>query len=370
MRGATVKRGKTWSAVYDETTPDGKRKQRWKGGFPTQKEAQAYLHSVLPKIGDGTYVAPSELTLGQYLVDEWLPAIAGTIRPLSLTSYTSVIKHRIVPRIGHLRLQGLSGGHLNAFYAELEKAGLSVASRRLTHAVISRALRDAVRWEKTTRNAADAADPPATAETRATAWTAGELSRFLGHVEADRWFPIWRLAAMTGMRRGELLGLTWFALDLENASLRVDQQLVPTRGGLSFGPPKSKRSRRTIALDQETVEILKRHREAQLLERQLAGETYADADLVFATEAGTPINPTRLTEWFLARRKAAGILTGTLHILRHTCATLALTEGIPLHVVAARLGDRPETILRAYAHLLPSSDVEAAERVAALVSSR
>ncbi len=370
MRGATIRRGRTWSAVYDERDQDGNRKQRWKGGFATQREAQTFLNSVLPKIADGSYVPPSQVTLGEYLVDEWLPAIAGRHRPLTVTSYNTVVRSRIVPRIGHLRLQGLGPGHLNSLYAELEREGLSGSTRRQTHNVLSAALKDAVRWEKTSRNVAAAADSPAVSETRATAWTAKELGRFLAHVETDRWFPLWRLAALSGMRRGELLGLTWFALDLEGGSLRVDQQLVPTRGGVTFGPPKSKRSRRRIKLDTETVAILKQHRESQLLERQLAGEAYTDADLVFAWATGTPIAPSRLTSRFRELRKAAGLTTGSLHILRHTYATLALSDGIPLHIVAVRLGDRAETVLRTYAHLLPTSDEEAAERVAALVSSR
>lgn len=149
--------------------------------------------------------------------------------------------------------------------------------------------------------------------------------------------------------------------------LTVDQQLVPTRGGVSFGPPKSKRSRRTIALDSETVETLRQHREAQLLERAFAGEAYVDNDLVFADELGCPIYPQRLTEAFLRQRKAAGLPSGSLHVLRHTHATLALTLGVPVHVVAAGIGDRPETVLRVYAHLLPQSDVEAAQQVAALI---
>ena len=169
------------------------------------------------------------------------------------------------------------------------------------------------------------------------------------------------------MRRGELLGLTWQWLDLEGGTLRVEQQLVPTRGGVTFGPPKSKRSRRSVALDAETVEALRSHREAQLLERAFAGEAYVDRDLVFADELGGPIHPQRLTEWFGRHRKAAGLMSGTLHVLRHTHATLALTDGIPLHVVAGRIGDRPETVLKTYAHLLPQSDVEAAEQVAGLL---
>jgi integrase len=169
------------------------------------------------------------------------------------------------------------------------------------------------------------------------------------------------------MRR-ELLGVTWRCLDLEGARLSVEQQLVPTAGGCTFGPPKSSRSRRTIALDADTVAALRAHREAQLLERAFAGEAYVDADLVFANELGGSIRPQRLTEWFGKRRKAAGIPTGTLHVLRHTAATLALTEGVPVHIVATRLGDDPNTVLSTYAHLLPQSDELAAERVAALLA--
>jgi integrase len=370
MRGHVRKRGDSWSVVYDEGRGgDGKRVQRWKGGFATRKEAQAFLTRVLSSLGDGSYVQPSKATAREYLVDEWLPAIAGTVRPLTLTQYASIVNGRILPRLGHLRLQALTGAHLNALYRELEEAGLSPASRRLTHAVLSRSLRDAVRWGKLVRSPAAAADPPAAPESRATAWTAKELGRFLAHVEGDRLYALWRLAATSGMRRGELLGATWLALDLDSATLKIEQQLVPTRGGVTFGPPKSKKSRRTIALDAETVEALRQHREAQLLERAFAGEAYGDHDLVFCDELGGPIYPQRLGEGFTRLRKAAGLTTGTLHITRHTHATLALTNGVPLHVVAARLGDRPETILRTYAHLLPQSDVEAAEQVAALIES-
>jgi integrase len=209
--------------------------------------------------------------------------------------------------------------------------------------------------------------PPSRARSPAKAWTAGEVSRFLEHVADDRLHGLWRLAATTGMRRGELAAVTWRALDLEGTRLHVDQQILPTRGGTSFGPPKSARCRRTIALDPETVDILRRHRETQLLERTVAGDAYKDHDLVFCDELGDPYRPERLTEWFGRHRERAGIPTGTLHTLRHTAATLALTSGVPVHIVAARLGDDPNTVLSTYAHLLPQSDEMAAERVAAAI---
>ncbi len=364
MTGHVHKRGASWTVVYDEPSPDGKRRQRSRGGFATKREAQRYLTDALGRIDASTYSSPSKLTLGAFLLDEWMPAIEATLRPLSVERYRSVIRLYVVPQIGATRLQALSGGHLNGLYADLERAGLSVATRRLVHAVLGRALRDAERWGRVPRNVARQADPPSRGASRATAWTAGELRRFLDQVREDRWFALWRLAATTGMRRGELAGLTWRALDLDAARLSVEQQLVPTRGGATFGPPKSSRSRRTVALDAATVEPLRAHRAAQLVERSLAGDGYVDQDLVFADALGGPIHPQRLTQWFAAHRKAAGLTSGSLHILRHTSATLALTAGVPVHIVAARLGDDAKTVLSTYAHLLPQSDELAAERIA------
>jgi integrase len=369
MRGHVHKRGESWTAVFDEGHDEhGKRRQRTKGGFHTKRDAQRFLRDALSGIEAGSYAQPSKTTLAEYLIGEWLPAVESTLRPTSFDTYRMVVRSRINPNIGHLKLQALSGGHLNGLYATLEQNGLAVSSRRVTHAVLHRSLRDAVRWGRLTRNPADMADPPSRSSTRVTAWTAGELGRFLEHVRDDRLSALWRLAGTTGMRRGELAGLAWRCLDLENARLTVEQQLVPTTGGSRFGPPKSARSRRTIALDPETVDVLCRHRETQLLERDFAGDAYADHDLVFCDELGGPIRPPRLTQRFGILRKQAGIPVGTLHVLRHTCATLMLTAGVPVHIAAARLGDKPDTVLNVYSHLLPQSDELAAERVAAALS--
>jgi integrase len=367
MRGSTRKRGKTWTAYWDLSADvqTGERRQTSKGGFRTQKTAQQHLATVVVQVGEGTYVAPSKTPFARFLADEWLPGIKATVRPLSHTRYERIVKTYIVARdIGSVPLSGLSPGHFNGLYAELDRDGLSVATRRLTHAVLRRSLNDAVRWGKLARNPATAADPPSAERTRVESWQPNELRRFLAHVADDRLFALWRLAATTGMRRGELLGVPWRSVNLEAGSLRVEQQLIPTKGGATFGPPKSRSSERTISLDPVTVQALRRHRDAQLLERGLAGPAYEDNDLMFADQLGRPVHPQRLTERFARHRKAAGIPVGSLHVLRHTAATIALTNGIPLHVVAARLGDDPKTILATYAHLLPHSDAEAAAVVA------
>ena len=163
------------------------------------------------------------------------------------------------------------------------------------------------------------------------------------------------------MRRGELLGLTW------RFPARPSSSSSFPRAAASASDHRSRAAHGARWVDEETVAALASHRDAQLAERDFAGEAYVDRDLVFADPLGGPIHPQRLSEWFVRHRKAAGVPSGTLHVLRHTAATLALTNGVPVHIVAVRLGDDPKTVLATYAHLLPQSDELAAEAVAALV---
>jgi integrase len=138
---------------------------------------------------------------------------------------------------------------------------------------------------------------------------------------------------------------------------------------VTITPLKTEASHRTVTLDGETTEWLERHREAQIAEKDAALGVYEDRDLLFADALGRPLNPQRVTEAFRAHRKAAGIRQGRLHDLRHSHATHLLTRGVPVHVVAARLGHSSPTItLGIYAHLLPTSDVEAAEKVGVLLA--
>ena len=376
MRGFVRKRGSTWTAYHDVHEYDANSgttlpKQRSKGGFATQRAAQAHLNSVLQKVEAGTYTEPSRQPLAEYLRAEWLPAISAQVRPLTSYRYERIVGAYIDKSdIAAMPLRSIAPGAVNALYAKLEPDGLSVATRRLVHAVLRRALGDAVRWEKLSRNPAALANAPALPSARAKAWTTSELRRFLAHAADDRLAALWRLGATTGMRRGELLGLKWEFVDLDVATLRVEQQLVPLKSGVGFGPPKSRRSRRTVALDSETVEALRRHQAAQLIEQSYAGAAYGHDDLVFADELGGPLRPATISDRFLTLRKGARISVGTMHVMRHTAATIALTEGVPLHVVAARIGDDPKTVLSNYAHLLPHSDSEAAQVVAAALADK
>lgn len=380
MRGSTRKhidkRGRTtWLAIWDAPpkidpeTGTGRRVQRSKSGFGTRKAAEAFLKTTTLAVEDGTYAEPSGEPLSVFL-RSWLKA-QTSVKPLTLSRYRQTIEGQIAPHaIGSMPLRQISPADVLAFLAELEQDGLAPSSHTAIFAVLKRALSDAVGWEKLSRSPASNVKAPSTGQTRVMAWTPTELNRFLAYVADDRLMALWRLGAMTGMRRGELCGLRWQDVDLEAGMLRVEQQALPTPGRVTFGSPKSKRSRRMITLDAETVEALREHRDRQLLEQALAGDLYEhELDLVFADELGRVTHPNTISNQFVVRRKAAGIPVGSVHVLRHTHATIALEARCPLHVVAARLGDRPETVLASYSHLLPTSDAAVVDAVVAALGS-
>jgi integrase len=312
---------------------------------------------MLGKRDRGEVIVQDKTPLADYLTT-WLTAREGELAPLSVTQYRSVIKNHLKPAtIGTMPI------------GDIRRA---TATRNVVHAVLSRALGDAVIDDLIHTNPCEGGRPRGdrTREPRKfTVWTDKELRSLLETVGEDRLSALWWVGVATGARWGELLGARWLDLDLERGTLTIAQQVTPTRGGVSIAPLKTKGSHRTIRLDPDTVAALTRHQGAQKVERSLAGDAYADHDLVFADELGRPLSPQSLTEAFGVLRKAAGIRPGRLHDLRHTSATHLLTAGVPVHIVSARLGhSSPMVTLSTYAHVLPRSDAQAAEVTAAVLA--
>jgi integrase len=370
MRGHVRKRGKTWCLVVDNgrDATTGRRRQKWFSGFRTRGEAEDALVTILGRVQRGENVDPDKTPLAVYL-KSWVEGRRGELAPLSVTQYLSVIRCHVDPHpIGGLPLSKVRKSHLRSFQRELEEKGLSPSSRNVVHAVIHKGLAEAVEDDLLAVNPADGAGAKAkrTGAARFTVWTKDELHSLLDVVEDDRLGALWRLAVATGARRSELLGCTWLGYDASVKHLTISQQVVPTRGGVTITPCKTSKSNRTVTLDADTVARLERHRNAQITEKDLAGiELYQDNDLIFADAIGRPINPQRISESFKKHRAAAGIRPGRLHDVRHTHASHLLTAGVPVHIVAARLGHSSPTItLSIYAHVLPKTDEQAADVIA------
>jgi integrase len=382
MRGTIVKKsnGRYYVATHFTDPETGKRKQRSHGGYRTKKEAQQALTEVLGSIDKGTFVTPSRRTVGSFLVDEWLPAKAAEVRPSTLHSYERITALHIVPKLGQVQLQDLTAPMLNAVYADLSTngrsdgtGGLSARSVRYAHTILRMALADAVRWGYLSRNVADQAMPPKSptlAERTLTTWDPVEVRAFLTHVHDDRLYASWLLAASTGMRRGEVLGLRWVDLDLANNRLEVRQQLTSLDYKLTFGPPKTKRGQRQVLLDAATITGLRAHRKRQAEERLAIGAGWTDTGLVFTRADGNPVHPDSFAQAFERHIKASGQRKIRFHDLRHTFATNALRAGVPPKVVSDILGHATVAFtMDTCTHAIPSMQADAVDLVANLVWS-
>ena len=379
MRGHVRKRGKRWCVVVDigRDPQTGKRRQRWHSGFQTRREAERALGEITHRLGQGEYVEPTRTTLAVFLED-WLASVHSRLRPSTWDSYKRNIDAHITPALGATPLQALTPTALNRLYADLlsggrrdGRGGLSPRTVRYCHTILRCALKDAVRWNLAARNVADSADPPRGAATRAKTmktWSAAELHNFLRHVEDERLYAALLLAATTGMRRGEILGLRWRDIDLSAARIAVRITLITIHNRLEWSTPKTERGRRSVALDPGTVDALRAHRARQAEERLAWGAAYHDHGLVFAKEDGTPIHPDYLTKLFDRKSRALGLPRIRLHDLRHTHATLALQAGIHPKIISERLGHSDITLtLNTYSHAIPALEERAATTIADLI---
>ena len=376
MRGSTKKRGSKWYIILDEgRAEDGRRRQRWISGFTTKAAAQARLTELLASAATGAYVPPSKNTVAGFMV-QWLDARRSQLRPSTMYGYAKIVRAYITPEIGTVALQRLTGARINAFYNTLLEHGRAAGKGALSartvghvHRVLRRAMRDAVRWRLLSTNPVDLADPPKAQATAMKVWTPEELRRFLASVQGDRLSALWTLAATTGARRAELLGLRWQDVNLDAGRLSIRQTLNDVGNRLVIGEPKTARSKRTISLDATTVDALREHRRRQNAEIMAFGRAdWPPHDLVFTTEIGEPVRPAWLTRTFQQRVKVAGVPKIRLHDLRHTCASLMLAAGIPAKVASERLGHAAIAItLDTYSHVMPAMEQDAADKVGAIV---
>ena len=199
-------------------------------------------------------------------------------------------------------------------------------------------------------------------------WTKEQLKAFLESVADERLSPLWHTIAMTGMRRGEAIGLRWSDVDLENGRLSVRRALIPINREVVVSEPKTIKGRRVIALDPGTVEVLKGQASRQLDEQKKWDEAWVETGLVFTLENGAALDPESVSRYWRQAVKKAMLPTIRLHDLRHTHATLALQAGVHPKVVSERLGHATVSItLDTYSHAIPAMQEEAAALIAGLV---
>jgi integrase len=324
----------------------------------------------------------------------WLPSVEASVRPSTFRSYRMHCEVYVVPRLGTIRLQNLSPDSIGAMYrdllddgkvhrakprikdgeeaapAEPLKRGLSPLTVRHTHAVLHRALRDAVKRQYLHRNPADAVDPPKVNDVHEMqVWTAEQAKAFLEATGSDRLNPLWRLMVDRGLRRSEACGLRWEDVDLEAGRLSVRRALVASGKALHVSEPKTKKGRRVLPLNAATVAALRQQAAQQADDAQEWSDTWADSGFVFTAQDGQPLHPARVSSLFDDAQKRAQVPRIRLHDLRHTCAVLHLKAGVHVKVVQELLGHATIAVtMDTYSHVLPGMQEEAAERIAELLA--
>lgn len=328
---------------------DANGKRRYISG-ETKTGVQRRLRELLADRDKGIAYDSENLTVGDYL-DRWLRAAKGSVRPRTWQRSEEVVRLHLKPTIGHHRLDKLNAMQVQAVYGQKLEEGLSPRTVEIVHATLHKALGQAVRWLLVPRNVAEAATPPRQGRSEIAALSREQVRALLRAAKGDRLEAFWVLAVTTGMRNGELLALQWRDVDLEARTLRVRRSVF---GGV-VSSPKTTAGNRTIRLSGLAVAALKEHRLATA-KRQIS-------EWVFPSRAGTPLSVHNVYRraWKPLLLRAGLPPTTRMHDLRHTCATLLLSRGVPVKVVSEMLGHASVSItLDTYSHVLPDMQESAA----------
>jgi len=371
MKGHIRRRGtRSWELKFDLGTDPltGRRRIRYHSFKGTKRDAETELARLTTAAVDGNYVDPSKLTLGEYL-DRWERDWAAVnVSPRSREGYSAILRLRVRPYLTNVRLQKLRPVNLAELYAKLLREGgqrgrgLSARSVGHVHKVLHKALVVAVEWSLINQNPAEPVKPPPAASTEVEILTEDQVSAVLKGMSGRSIYPIVGVALATGMRRSEILALTWADVDLEAAKIRVEHAVEQTKGSLRLKGPKTRHGRRVIALPTSVVTILRAHRvDQQTFRLRLGMGKLPTNALLFPGDSGGLRRPDGVSLLWRRAISSLGLPRVSFHALRHTHASQLIASGMDILTISRRLGHgSPAITLGVYGHLFANTDDRAA----------
>ena len=353
-----------WAAAV--SLPGGRRKYMY---GRSRDEVRRLLAEALAARESGTLGDARGMTLGAFL-DVWLAEVAQpSVRHWTFKGYEVHIRLHLKPTLGRLPLDRLEPAHIQRLLNDKLKSGLSPKSVRYLRGTLRTALNHAVRWGYISRNPAAVIDGPRVEPYEAQAFSVYESRKFLDAIKGDRLEALYSVALTMGLRQGEALGLRWQDVDLQLGTLRVAKQLQRINGEFQLVEPKTKRSRRILALPAVAVRHLREHHDRQQGERALGGAIWNGWDLVFTTSGGKPIDGTVVSHQFHRILDKAGLPQRRFHDLRHSCATLLEAQKVSPRVAMEILGHSQIAVtMNMYTKVVTALKRDAADRIDELVN--
>ena len=342
-----------WRGPADQNGERKRFSQIFKG---SKRDANKKLRELLSKVDNGSHVDKSKETVKQF-AERWMATYVKTNCTLrTAVGYQGNIDRYIIPAIGRTAVQNLSRIQIEAIYAGMLERGLSHTTILHVHRVLKEMLNHAVGDDLIAKNPAVGARPPRGEKKQMDMWDVPTIHRFLDESQGTRYGHIFEFAISTGMRRSEICGLKWGAVDLVGGRLEVVATLQQIPGhGLVTGAPKTKRSRRNIALAPATVALLQVVQGTQQLAKLETGPLWQEIGYVFTQADGSPVQPDILTKNFRSMVRELAMPPLSFHGLRHAFATMALQAGMNPKIVSEALGHSSVTItLDTYSHVLPN----------------
>lgn len=373
--------------IYQCQSPTSKHYKKWIGqitigtnpntGNPKRKsvygksrpEVKEKLREVMLELGKGIDLQ------AQYSFGEWINTWMEDYKKMELRlttweNYYITVKTHIIPALGHILLRDIKTNDIQRLYIKMRKDKKAPATIRRCHQIIHGCLGQAEDNKLISWNPAKSTKLPKLDARKIRALTPEEMDKFLEVLKEDRWGTAFLCSLGTGLREGEILGLRWQDVDIESATIVVNQALARTKSkGLIFDKPKTEESVRSIPLPADVLEAIKKHRVREIQKNLAMGKQLKEKDLVFCTYKGTPIAPRNFQRKFSKVKEKAKIPDDVnLHALRHTYATRLLEQGADLPSVQELLGHADISTTRIYTHVSQEHKRKAVDRLNGLLS--
>lgn len=363
-----------WEARYTVGRDAGTGKQVQRSIYgKTQAEVRKKLNQICSDIDNGVYIEPSKLTVGKWL-DIWLSEYTGNVKPFTQKAYTDRVNLHIKPHIGAVKLSALTAPAIQKLYNELkrgsdEKPALSPKTIQNVHGVLHKALQQALMLGYIKFNPSDACTLPRVVKPEIQPLSEKELASFMEAIKGHKYEALFLVDCFTGMRQGELLGLTWDCVDFQNGSILVRQQLQKEKkkeGKFYLAPLKNDKSRRIVPAPY-VMEMLKSVRRNQLTDMMRAGPLWQPGDiknLVFVNEFGNHLVHGTVYKNFKAVLARIGLPEARFHDLRHTYAVMSIQAGDDIKTVQENLGHHTASFtLDVYGHVTEKMKQDSANRM-------